>query len=199
MLERWPAGPTTSQGIGPRAGCRVELDDAADEQRGVLVVTTALLADHSIGALLGRHPHRVQHCLTVRGRGPLGDVGALQHIEERRTCHPDGHDDMKVSALIELLEEQDPDAEVLVMMQQNWPFECSLAGVTTREAMLSADRDEDVDGDEDEEPRLERGTAKSDVFDRVEVQPWLAAEGRFSFVTSDPRAIDLACSASLKR
>jgi len=36
--------------------------------------------------------------------------------------------------------------------------------VTTREEMLSADRDEDVDGDEDEEPRLERGTAKNDVF-----------------------------------
>ena len=69
---------------------------------------------------------------------------------------------MKVSELIELLEEQDPDAEVLVMMQQNWPFECSLAGVTTREEMLRADRE---DGNEDdEEPRLERGTAKSDVF-----------------------------------
>lgn len=73
---------------------------------------------------------------------------------------------MKVSELIELLEEQDPDAEVLVMMQQNWPFECSLAGVTTREEMLRADRDEDGDGDDDddEEPRLERGTAKNDVF-----------------------------------
>jgi hypothetical protein len=72
---------------------------------------------------------------------------------------------MKVSELIELLEEQDPDAEVLVMMQQNWPFECSLAGVTTREEMLRADRDEDGDGDDDdEEPRLERGTAKSDVL-----------------------------------
>jgi len=35
--------------------------------------------------------------------------------------------------------------------------------------------------------------------DRVEVQPWLEAEGRFSFVASDPRAIDLACFASLKR
>ena len=63
---------------------------------------------------------------------------------------------MKVSELIELLEEQDPDAEVLVMSQPNWPFELSLAGVTNR--------DEDVDGDEDEEPRLERGTAKNDVF-----------------------------------
>jgi hypothetical protein len=39
----------------------------------------------------------------------------------------------------------------------------SLAGVTTREEMLRADRDEG-DGDEDEEPRLERGTAKNDVF-----------------------------------
>jgi hypothetical protein len=69
---------------------------------------------------------------------------------------------MKVSELIELLEEQDPDAEVLVMSQPNWPFELSLAGVTTREEMLRADRDED--GDDDEEPRLERGTAKNDVF-----------------------------------
>ena len=29
---------------------------------------------------------------------------------------------MKVSELIELLEEQDPDAEVLVMSQPNWPY-----------------------------------------------------------------------------
>jgi len=35
--------------------------------------------------------------------------------------------------------------------------------------------------------------------DRVEVQPWLEAEGRFSFVTSDPRAIDLACFEHLLR
>ena len=43
---------------------------------------------------------------------------------------------MKVSELIELLEEQDPNAEVLVMSQPNWPLE----------------------------PRLERGIAKNDVF-----------------------------------
>ena len=30
-----------------------------------------------------------------------------------------------------------------------------------------------------------------DANDRVEVVPWLESEGRFSFVTSDPRAIDL--------
>jgi hypothetical protein len=69
---------------------------------------------------------------------------------------------MKVSELIELLEEQDPDAEVLVMMQENWPFECALAGVTTREEMLRADREEREE--DDDEPRLENGTAKSDVF-----------------------------------
>ncbi len=73
---------------------------------------------------------------------------------------------MKVSELIELLEEQDPDAEVLVMSQPNWPFELGLAGVTTRDEMLRADRDEDVDGDDDDEqePRLEGGAAKNDVF-----------------------------------
>ena len=69
---------------------------------------------------------------------------------------------MKVSELIELLEEQDPDAEVLVMMQQSWPFELSLAGVTTREEMLRAEREER--DDDDYEPRFERGTAKNDVF-----------------------------------
>lgn len=72
---------------------------------------------------------------------------------------------MKVSELIDLLEEQDPDAEVLVMMQENWPFECSLAGVTSREEMLRADREEDLDDEGDaEDPKLERGTANSDVF-----------------------------------
>jgi len=35
--------------------------------------------------------------------------------------------------------------------------------------------------------------------DRVEVQPWLEKEGRFSFVTSDPLATDLACFAHLAR
>ena len=34
-------------------------------------------------------------------------------------------------------------------------------------------------------------------LDRVEVTPWLEDKGRVSFVTSDPRAIDLACFANL--
>ena len=32
-----------------------------------------------------------------------------------------------------------------------------------------------------------------DTNDRVEVQPWLPTEDRFSWVSSDPRAVDLAC------
>ena len=35
--------------------------------------------------------------------------------------------------------------------------------------------------------------------DRVEVAPVLPDEGRLSFVTSDPRAVDLACFARLTR
>jgi hypothetical protein len=35
--------------------------------------------------------------------------------------------------------------------------------------------------------------------DRIEVQPWLEREQRWSFVTSDPRAIDLACFKRLAR
>jgi hypothetical protein len=64
---------------------------------------------------------------------------------------------------------------------------------------LRADYDPDHDGQHiADEHDLERaGGVTAD--DRVEVQPWLEAEGRFSFVSSDPRAIDLACFASLKR
>jgi hypothetical protein len=64
---------------------------------------------------------------------------------------------------------------------------------------LRADYDPDQDGQyiRDEEELERAGGVTAD--DRVEVQPWLAAEGRFSFVSSDPRAIDLACFARLKR
>ena len=34
--------------------------------------------------------------------------------------------------------------------------------------------------------------------DRVEVVPWLEREGRFSFVASDPRAVDLDCFETLR-
>ena len=32
-----------------------------------------------------------------------------------------------------------------------------------------------------------------DANDRVDVVPWIEAAGRFSFVSSDPKATDLAC------
>ena len=35
--------------------------------------------------------------------------------------------------------------------------------------------------------------------DRIEVAPFIEKEGRFSWVTSDPRAEDLACFAKLTR
>jgi len=52
---------------------------------------------------------------------------------------------MKVHELIEILEDLDPDAEVLIMSQENWPFENSLAGVAVREEMHREDDDEDED------------------------------------------------------
>ena len=49
--------------------------------------------------------------------------------------------------------------------------------------------------DEDELARA--GGVPAD--DRIEVQPWLEGEQRWSFVTSDPRAIDLACFRGVTR
>ena len=70
---------------------------------------------------------------------------------------------MKVSELSELLEEQDPDAEVLVMSQENWPFECAIAGVATRDEILRADADE-RDEDDERADCLEPGAHRNDVF-----------------------------------
>ena len=50
---------------------------------------------------------------------------------------------MKVKELIDILEEQDPDAEVLIMSQQSWPFENGVYGVTVRSEMDGDDEDED--------------------------------------------------------
>jgi hypothetical protein len=51
------------------------------------------------------------------------------------------------------------------------------------------DRDGRVLRDDDEIGRAGGVTANA----RIEVQPWIEGEQRWSFVTSDPRAIDLAC------
>ena len=61
------------------------------------------------------------------------------------------------------------------------------------------DYDADADGaylTDDEDIARAGGVTAAD---RVEVQPWIEKEGRFSFVSSDPRAIDLACFAHLAR
>jgi hypothetical protein len=46
---------------------------------------------------------------------------------------------MTVGELIRLLQECDEDAEVRVMMQENWPFECQLDGIAVREDFVEAE------------------------------------------------------------
>ena len=73
---------------------------------------------------------------------------------------------MTVSELISILEDLDPNARVLIMTQQSWPFECSVRGVTVREEIVRAEGD----GDECDDPddvgpyEYEEGTAGTDVF-----------------------------------
>jgi len=78
-----------------------------------------------------------------------------------------------------------------------------LAGHTVRIIAVlhnAAKPDIDVDGPDyahlsDDEDIARAGGVTA--HDRIEVQPWLEKEGRFSFVTSDPLARDLACFADL--
>jgi len=60
-----------------------------------------------------------------------------------------------------------------------------------------SDPDQDGQYIRDEDDLEHTGGVTAD--NRVEVQPRLAAERRFSFVSSGLRAIDLACFANLKR
>lgn len=69
---------------------------------------------------------------------------------------------MKVKELIEILQDLEPDAQVLIMSQQSWPFENSVCGVAVREEFN--DDDEEDEGDEPEERSYERGTSANDVF-----------------------------------
>lgn len=57
---------------------------------------------------------------------------------------------MKVHELIAILEDCDPEAEVLLATQPHYPLEFRLAGVTVREEMLDgSERGEDGDSDEE--------------------------------------------------
>jgi len=58
--------------------------------------------------------------------------------------------------------------------------------------------DLDADGDYLTDDRDIARAGGVTANDRVEVQPWIEQEGRFSFASSDPRAVDLACFAHLR-
>lgn len=49
---------------------------------------------------------------------------------------------MKVSQLIQILSELDPDGDVYVMAQRSWPFECDVAGVAVREDFTEPEDDD---------------------------------------------------------
>ena len=50
-----------------------------------------------------------------------------------RETSPGTERTMTVNELMGYLEELDGDAEVRIMMQENWPFECAIRGVVTRD------------------------------------------------------------------
>lgn len=54
---------------------------------------------------------------------------------------------MKKRELMAILSELDDDAEVYLMMQQKWPFECSLAGVAVRKDFTDSGDEEDCSVD----------------------------------------------------
>jgi hypothetical protein len=76
-------------------------------------------------------------------------------------------------------------------------YEVRIVAVLKNAARADYNPDEDGQYLRDESDVERAGGVTAD--DRVEVQPWIAAEARFSFVSSDPRAIDLACFAHLRR
>ena len=81
------------------------------------------------------------------------------------------------------------------------PYLCGLKVriVAVMKRAATPDYDPDRDGsylrDGDAIARAGGVTAE----DRIEVQPWLEGERRWSFVTSDPRALDLGCFKKLAK
>ncbi len=57
---------------------------------------------------------------------------------------------MTVGELIEMLEEQDPDAEVRLQEQPTYPFEYDIAGITSSKEIVRAQADE-MDGEKADE------------------------------------------------
>jgi len=50
---------------------------------------------------------------------------------------------MTVGELIEALEDFDPESRVLLMTQQNWPFENSIYGITSRDEIARDPEDDE--------------------------------------------------------
>lgn len=66
---------------------------------------------------------------------------------------------MKVKELMEVLKDLEPDAQVLIASQPNWPFEIELSGVVTRGECDAPDEDGRV-----EPKRTDAGLSPSDVL-----------------------------------
>ena len=58
---------------------------------------------------------------------------------------------MKVADLIEMLQDCDPEADVILGIQPSWPFEHRVQGVVQRKDFLDFNDDEEIDDDTDED------------------------------------------------
>ena len=77
---------------------------------------------------------------------------------------------MKVSELIELLSDMDPDASVYVMGPKEYPFEYALSGIAAREDFVDyGDEDPDDDAGDGESRSLDRWSATDDQLPRTDV------------------------------
>ena len=75
-------------------------------------------------------------------------------------------------------------------------YQVKIIAIIKNAADLDNDPDEDDGYITDDEDLARAGGVTAN--DRVEVQPWIESQGRFSFASSDPLATDLACFANLK-
>lgn len=66
---------------------------------------------------------------------------------------------MKVKELMEVLKDLEPDAQVLIASQPNWPFEIELSGVVTRAECDAPDED-----GREEPRRTDADLSPTDVF-----------------------------------
>ena len=74
-------------------------------------------------------------------------------------------------------------------------YQVKIVAVIKNSADLDADPDEEDNYITDNEDLQRAGGVTAN--DRVEVQPFLDKEGRYSFVSSDPKAEDLACFSNI--